>query len=73
MNCKKKTYSCTDPQPGNHTRKSTATPTSNKSWEYVANTSATLSACQWTCQDSTYKRDGTSMNCVLKSSGDYSC
>ena len=36
------------------------------SWEYVENTSATLSACQWTCEDSTYERDGTTMNCKKK-------
>ena len=53
---------CTDPQPGNNTRKSPATPTINRWWDYVSDTSAVLSACQWTCKNG-YNKYGTTMNC----------
>ena len=64
--CEKQTYSCTWEEPGSNTRPSTAAPESNTRWTYVENTNATLAACQWTCASDLYERDGTSMNCKLK-------
>ena len=56
---------CLWDEPWDNTRSWSTSPSSDTYWRYVSDTSATLGACEWTCKNNDYVRDGNTMDCKL--------